>query len=149
MVCPMKKDALEKQKNRNAVFDLAQGLAIILILGISLGALYEATYPIFSKIIFFSVIFLLVLILNELMRIGGIGMKSLDALALIFMQLNLMGKKQGIKQDQASKHIEEIENATAKQMQFYRKLTGDLELWWVIGYLILIATIAFVTTILI
>ena len=95
-------------------------VAIILILGISLGALYEATYPIFSKIIFFSVIFLLVLILNELMRIGGIGMKSLDALALIFMQLNLMGKKQGIKQDQASKHIEEIENATAKQMQFMK-----------------------------
>ena len=147
MLCPMKKTAKERQKDRNAIFDLIQGLAILLTLGVSLGALYASPYPIYSKIIFFAVIFLLVLILNELMRSGNISMKSFTALSLIFMQLNLMGKKQNIKQDLASKSLEDLEDATAKQDEFYRKLAGDFELGWILGYLILVGVVAFVTAI--
>lgn len=143
----MKKNALEKQKDRNAFFDLAKALLVATIIGVALGALYVSPYPIYSKIIFFSVILLLGLILNEISRNTNIHSKSLDSLMLIYLQLNIMGKKQGIKQDQAEKTFEALQNEAAAFMRFDRMLRGDSEILSIIIYLILIAIIAFVTTI--
>ena len=143
----MKKNALEKQKDRNEFFDLAKALLVVTIIGVALGALYVSPYPIYSKIIFFSVILLLGLILNEIWRNSNIHLRLLDSLMLIYLQLNIMGKKQGIKQDQAEKTFEATQNETAASMQFDRWLRGDSEILSIIIYLILIAIIAFVTTI--
>ena len=143
----MKKDPIEKNKNRSGLFDLAKEMLIVATLGISLGALYSSPYPIYSKIIFFAVIFLLVLILNELVRNANINIKALDAFLLIFIQLNLMGKKQGIKEDQASKIKEDLEHSAIRQTEFQRMLAGDFEIRSLLIYLVLICVIAFITTI--
>lgn len=145
----MKKNRTEQQKDRAAIFDLAQGLITIIVVGATLGALYESPWPLYFKVIIFGFMFLLGLILNELSRNGNIGMKSMDALVLIFTQLNLMGKKQGIKQDEASKFIEELEDATAGQMKTQRKLFGDFEIWFIFIIIALVLLSAYITTLLI
>jgi len=138
-----------EQEDRNAIFDLAKGLFIIIVIGATLGALYEAPWKPYSKVIVFGFMFLLGLIANEVSRAGNIGMKSMDALLLIFMQLNLMGKKQGVKQDQASKDIEEQLDTTKGIMKKERKLFGDLELWFVVIAIALALLSAYITTLLI
>jgi hypothetical protein len=145
----MKKNRTEQQKDRAAIFDLAQGLMIIIVVGATLGALYESPWDLYFKVIVFGFIFLLGLILNELSRNGNIGMKSMDALVLIFTQLNLMGKKQGVKQDEASKFIEELEDATVGQMKTQRKLFGDFEIWFIVIIIALVLLSAYITTLLI
>ena len=145
----MKKNRTEQQKDRAAIFDLAQGLMIIIVVGATLGALYESPWDLYFKVIVFGFIFLLGLILNELSRNGNIGMKSMDALVLIFTQLNLMGKKQGVKQDEASKFIEELEDATVGQMNTQRKLFGDFEIWFIVIIIALVLLSAYITTLLI
>ena len=106
----MKKNRTEQQKDRAAIFDLAKGLTTIIVVGATLGALYEAPWELYFKVIVFGFMFLLGLIANELSRNGNAAAKSMDALMLIFVQLNLMGKKEGIKQDQASKTLEDLED---------------------------------------
>jgi hypothetical protein len=64
------------------------------------------------KIIVFSFIFLLGLISN-VTRVFNENMKSLDTLMFIFIQLNLIGKKQGVKED-AEKIKEELETGMKK-----------------------------------
>ncbi len=64
----MKKNRTEQQKDRAAIFDLAQGLMIIIVVGATLGALYESPWDLYFKVIVFGFIFLLGLILNELSR---------------------------------------------------------------------------------
>ena len=145
----MKKNRTEQQKDRAAIFDLAQGLMIIIVVGATLGALYESPWDLYFKVIVFGFIFLLGLILNELSRNGNIGMKSMDALVLIFTQLNLMGKKQGVKQDEASKFIEELEDATVGQIKTQRKLFGDFEIWFIFIIIALVLLSAYITTLLI
>ena len=122
---------------------------IIIVVGATLGALYESPWDLYFKVIVFGFIFLLGLILNELSRNGNIGMKSMDALVLIFTQLNLMGKKQGVKQDEASKFIEELEDATVGQMKTQRKLFGDFEIWFIVIIIALVLLSAYITTLLI
>ena len=145
----MKKNRTEQQKDRAAIFDLAQGLITIIVVGATLGALYEAPWELYFKVIVFGFMFLLGLIANELSRNGNIGMKSMDALMLIFVQLNLMGKKEGIKQDQASKTLEDLEDDVASKMISERKLFGDFELGFVVTVIALIGVAAFVTTLII
>ena len=145
----MKKNRTEQQKDRAAIFDLAKGLTTIIVVGATLGALYEAPWELYFKVIVFGFMFLLGLIANELSRNGNIGMKSMDALMLIFVQLNLMGKKEGIKQDQASKTLEDLEDDVASKMISERKLFGDFELGFVVTVIALIGVAAFVTTLII
>ena len=145
----MKKNRTDQQKDRAAIFDLAHGLITIIVVGATLGALYEAPWELYFKVIVFGFMFLLGLIANELSRNGNIGAKSMDALMLIFVQLNLMGKKEGIKQDQASKTLEDLEDDVASKMISERKLFGDFELGFVVTVIALIGVAAFVTTLII
>ena len=145
----MKKNRTEQQKDRAAIFDLAQGLITIIVVGATLGALYEAPWELYFKVIVFGFMFLLGLIANELSRNGNVGAKSMDALMLVFVQLNLMGKKEGIKQDQASKTLEDLEDDVASKMISERKLFGDFELGFVVTVIALIGVTAFVTTLII
>ena len=145
----MKKNRTDQQKDRAAIFDLAQGLITIIVVGATLGALYEAPWELYFKVIVFVFMFLLGLIANELSRNENVGAKSMDALMLIFVQLNLMGKKEGIKQDQASKTLEDLEDDVASKMTSERKLFGDFELGFVVIVIALIGVAAFVTTLII
>ena len=145
----MKKNRTDQQKDRAAIFDLAHGLITIIVVGATLGALYEAPWELYFKVIVFGFMFLLGLIANELSRNGNIGAKSMDALMLIFVQLNLMGKKEGIKQDEASKTLEDLEDDVASKMISERKLFGDFELGFVVTVIALIGVAAFVTTLII
>ena len=145
----MKKNRTEQQKDRAAIFDLAKGLITIIVVGATLGALYEAPWELYFKVIVFGFMFLLGLIANELSRNGNAAAKSMDALMLIFVQLNLMGKKEGIKQDQASKTLEDLEDDVAGKMISERKLFGDFELGFVVTVIALIGVAAFVTTLII
>jgi len=145
----MKKNRTEQQKDRAAIFDLAQGLITIIVVGATLGALYEAPWELYFKVIVFGFMFLLGLIANELSRNENVGAKSMDALMLIFVQLNLMGKKEGIKQDQASKTLEDLTEDVASRMISERKLFGDFELGFVVTVIALIGVAAFVTTLII
>ncbi len=43
----MKKNRTEQQKDRAAIFDLAQGLMIIIVVGATLGALYESPWDLY------------------------------------------------------------------------------------------------------
>ena len=145
----MKKNRTEQQKDRAAIFDLAKGLITIIVVGATLGALYEAPWELYFKVIVFGFMFLLGLIANELSRNGNAAAKSMDALMLIFVQLNLMGKKEGIKQDQASKTLEDLTDDVASKMISERKLFGDFELGFVVTVIALIGVAAFVTTLII
>ena len=60
----MKKNRTEQQKDRAAIFDLAQGLMTIIVVGATLGALYESPWPLYFKVIIFGFMFLLGLILS-------------------------------------------------------------------------------------
>ena len=53
------------------------------------------------------------------------------------LQLTLMGKKQGVKEDQ-SKIWDEMEDAEIRKINFQKKLTGNLDL---IIYIILILAV--------
>lgn len=145
----MKKNSTEQQKDRAAFFDLAKGLITIIVVGATLGALYEAPWELYFKVIVFGFMFLLGLIANELSVNGNAAAKSIDALMLIFVQLNLMGKKEGIKQDQASKTLEDLEDDVTDKMSSERKLFGDFELGFVVTVVALIGVAAFVTTLII
>jgi|TARA_Y100000294_G_scaffold177225_1_gene201906 hypothetical protein len=138
-----------KKDDRTAIIDLAEVLIIIIILGATLGALYEAPWELYFKVIVFGFLFLLGLILNHVAKIGNINLKSLDSLLLIFIQLNLMGKKDGVKLDQASKTLEELEDATISKMNTQRKLFGDFDFIIIAIFVALIGVAAFVTTLII
>ena len=138
-----------KTDNRNALIDLIKILIILITIGAALGALYKADWKIEHKIIVFSFLFLLSLIANETTRIFHGNMTSLDTLMLIFIQLNLIGKKQGIKEDAAGKIKEELETGIKKNMEFGRRLFGDFELLTIVVALAVVFGSAFITTILI
>ena len=97
-----------KTDNRNAFIDLIKIILILIVFGSSLGALYEASWKIEHKIIVFSFIFLLGLIANEVSGVFNSNKAGLDALMLIFIQLELIAKKQGVK-GEAGKIKEELE----------------------------------------
>ena len=137
-----------KTDNRNALIDLMRILIILITIGAALGALYKAEWKIEHKIIVFSFIFLLGLIANEITRVFNGSMKSLDTLMLIFIQLNLIGKKQGVKED-AGKIKEELETGMKKTMESERKLFGDFELLTIVVALAIVFGSAFITAILI
>jgi|MDTB01.2.fsa_nt_gb hypothetical protein len=139
-------DNRNAQNNRNLVFDIVRGLVIITVIGATLGALYEAPWNLFIKIIIFGLIFILGLIANEIARVANINMKTLDSLLLIFIQLNLMGEKNGVKQDKASKTLETLEDAELANMKTTRKMFGDFELMYIGFTIVLILVVAYVTT---
>ena len=136
-----------KTDNRNAIIDLIKILTILITIGAALGALYKAEWKIEHKIIIFSFIFLLGLISNETTRIFHGNMKSLDTLMLIFIQLRLIGKKQGVKED-AGKIKEELETGMKKKMEFERK-AFDFEFLIIIVAIAVVFGSAYITTILI
>lgn len=136
-----------KTDNRNAIIDLIRILIILITIGAALGALYKADWKIEHKIIVFSFIFLLGLIANEITRIFNGSMKSLDTLMLIFIQLRLIGKKQGVKED-AGKIKEELETGMKKKMEFERK-AFDFEFLIIIVAIAVVFGSAYITTILI
>tara|TARA_R110002020_G_C15679544_1_gene718698 strand:- start:23 stop:436 length:414 start_codon:yes stop_codon:yes gene_type:complete len=136
-----------KTDNRNAIIDLIRILIILITIGAALGALYKADWKIEHKIIVFSFIFLLGLIANEITRVFNGSMKSLDTLMLIFIQLRLIGKKQGVKED-AGKIKEELETGMKKKMEFERK-AFDFEFLIIIVAIAVVFGSAYITTILI
>ena len=136
-----------KTDNRNAIIDLIRILIILITIGAALGALYKADWKIEHKIIVFSFIFLLGLIANEITRVFNGSMKSLDTLMLIFIQLRLSGKKQGVKED-AGKIKEELETGMKKKMEFERK-AFDFEFLIIIVAIAVVFGSAYITTILI
>jgi hypothetical protein len=145
----MKKNALEKQKDRNAYIELCKGLVLIIIIGAIFGGLYNSPWPIYFKIIISGFTLLLFFILNELMRIAITNIAAVDMSTLIFLQLTLIGKKRGIKENQASLEMEEEQKKAANTMAFKRLLGGDSELRGVIMYIVGIGIVALITVILI
>ena len=67
---------------------------------------------------------------------------------LIFIQLELIGKKQGVKGDPA-KIKEELETGIKGKMEMERKLFGDFEFFIIIFAIATVIGSAFITTILI
>lgn len=137
-----------KTDSRNALMDLIKIFLILIVLGAALGALYEVNWLIHHKIIVFCFIFLLGLIANEVSGVFNSNKASLDALMLIFIQLELIGKKQGVKGD-PGKIKEELETGVKGKMELERKLFGDFELLIIILAIATVIGSAFITTILI
>ena len=67
---------------------------------------------------------------------------------LIFIQLELIGKKQGVKGDPA-KIKEELETGIKGKMEMERKLFGDIEFLIIVFAIATVIGSAFITTILI
>ena len=137
-----------KTDNRNALIDLIKIVLILVVLGAGLGALYEIDWSIHHKIIVFCFIFLLSLIANEVSGVFNSNKASLDALMLIFIQLELIGKKQGVKGEPA-KIKEELETGIKGKMEMERKLFGDFEFLIIVSAIATVIGSAFITTILI
>ena len=132
-------------KDRSAIFELLKALIILIVIGITLGALYVSPWQTHTKLIVFGFIFILSLIANEISRVGNINFKSLDALTLIFMQLNLMGKKDGVKRDQAQIEIDKVEEAVQSNINIEKKLLGDFELLYIGIVIVIVLGSAYLT----
>tara|TARA_R110000803_G_scaffold208378_1_gene277000 strand:- start:555 stop:971 length:417 start_codon:yes stop_codon:yes gene_type:complete len=136
-----------KTDNRNAFIDLIKIILILIVFGSSLGALYEASWKIEHKIIVFSFIFLLGLIANEVSGVFNSNKAGLDALMLIFIQLELIAKKQGVK-GEAGKIKEELETGIKGKMEMERKYF-DFEFLIIVLAIGTVIGSAIITTILI
>ncbi len=145
----MKKTATERLKRRADIFGEIKLYIILIIIGATLGGLYASPWPTYFKIIIFGFLFLLFQILNELSRIANLNDKSIETSILTFFQLNLMGKKQGIKENQADLKRAELQESVAQDLIIKRMLFGDNESLFIIFALFLLGISATITVFLI
>ena len=125
------------KKNTNIVYELIKVIFIIVVLGASLGAIYASDLKPELKIIFSGFFVMLTIIANEISRVFNINFLISELQGKILLQLALMGKKQGVKED-LSKIWDEMEDAEIKKINFQKKLTGNIDL---IIYIILILAV--------
>lgn len=125
------------KKNTNIVYELIKVIFIIVVLGASLGAIYASDLKPELKIIFAGFFVMLTIIANEISRVFNINFLISELQGKILLQLALMGKKQGVKED-LSKIWDEMEDAEIKKINFQKKLTGNIDL---IIYIILILAV--------
>jgi len=125
------------KKNTNIVYELIKVIFIIVVLGASLGAIYASDFNSELKIIFSGFFVMLTIIANEISRVFNINFLISELQGKILLQLALMGKKQGIKED-LSKIWDEMEDAEIRKINFQKKLTGNIDL---IIYIILILAV--------
>jgi hypothetical protein len=125
------------KKNTNSVYELIKVIFIIVVLGASLGAIYASDLKPELKIIFAGFFVMLTIIANEISRVFNINFLISELQGKILLQLALMGKKQGVKED-LSKIWDEMEDAEIKKINFQKKLTGNIDL---IIYIILILAV--------
>lgn len=125
------------KKNTNIVYELIKVIFIIVVLGASLGAIYASDLKPELKIIFSGFFVMLTIIANEISRVFNINFLISELQGKILLQLALMGKKQGVKED-LSKIWDEMEDAEIKKINFQKKLTGNIDL---LIYIILILAV--------
>ena len=125
------------KKNTNIVYELIKVIFIIVVVGASLGAIYASDLKLELKIIFSGFFVMLTIIANEISRVFNINFLISELQGKILLQLALMGKKQGVKED-LSKIWDEMEDAEIKKINFQKKLTGNIDL---IIYIILILAV--------
>lgn len=125
------------KKNTNIVYELIKVIFIIVVLGASLGAIYASDLKPELKIIFSGFFVILTIIANEISRVFNINFLISELQGKILLQLALMGKKQGVKED-LSKIWDEMEDTEIRKINFQKKLTGNIDL---IIYIILILAV--------
>ena len=125
------------KKNTNIVYELIKVIFIIVVVGASLGAIYASDLKLELKIIFSGFFVMLTIIANEISRVFNINFLISELQGKILLQLALMGKKQGVKED-LSKIWDEMEDAENKKINFQKKLTGNIDL---LIYIILILAV--------
>jgi hypothetical protein len=96
-----------------------------LLLGIGSGALYSVDLNTEYKIIIFVIFFMLCLIYIELWQLNNVGKSTFKILDLIFMQLNLMGRKQSIKANAADAELAKEDKDAEERQKFRDLLSGD------------------------
>ena len=104
-----------------------------LLLGIGSGALYSVDLNTEYKIIIFVIFFMLCLIYIELWQLNNVGKSTFKILDLIFMQLNLMGRKQSIKANAADAELAKEDKDAEERQKFRDLLSGD---WTILSTLI-------------
>ena len=134
------------------VYELIKLTFIIVLIGVTLGAIYDAYWPLHNKIIFSGFFIILCIIANEISRIFNHNDANSKFLTLsifkITTQLELIGKKNGVKESSdeiVNKEYERIED----KINFERKLSGYSEDKIYIILIVAILFIAYLTSILI
>ncbi len=133
---------------RKIVWEFIKLGFVLILIGAVLGALIEIDWRIEVKIIIVGFFLALCLIANEVSRVFNLNYILSEIHAKTLMQLILMGKKQGVKEDIADLW-DEISEDQKKKLDFQRKLTGDIDIKLSIGIIIAIAVISIITVIII
>jgi len=113
--------------------NLLSAVLSFLLLGIGSGALYSVDLNTEYKIIIFFIFFMLCLIYIELWQLNNVGKSTFKILDLIFMQLNLMGRKQSIKANAADAELAKEDKDAEERQKFRDLLSGD---WTILSTLI-------------
>jgi len=120
-------------------------ILIILLFGVGLGALYSSGLENEYKIIIVVFFIMLTLIYAEFLKSNNGAKSRFNTLLLIYMQLNLMGKKQSIKPNAAMDQYKKEEKETTKREKFQTLLGGDWSFFSVIIYFSVVFFIALIT----
>ena len=137
-----------KTDNKKIFFEFLKLGFVIILIGAVFGALIEIDWKIETKIIFGGFFLMLGLIANEVSRVFNLNDHLSEIHIKTFMQLVLMGKKQGVK-EKVGDLWEDILDDEKKKLEFQRKLIGDIDLKFSIGIIIAIAVVAIITVIII
>ena len=120
-------------------------ILIILLFGVGLGALYSSGLENEYKIIIIVFFIMLTLIYGEFLKSNSVGQIRNNTLLVIYMQLNLMGKKQSIKPNTAMDQYKKEEKEIADREKFKTLLGGDSSFFSVIIYFSVVFFIALIT----
>lgn len=135
-----------KSDNKNAAWEFCKAGFVVILLGAVFGALYEIDWKIETKIIIGGIFIMLALIANEVSRVRDLNDVFFELHVKTFLQLVLMGQKQGVKEKVADVYEEIVENKK-KQLDFEKKLTGDITLKVFFGFVIAVAIVGLITVI--
>ena len=133
---------------RKIVWEFIKLGFVLILIGAVLGALIEIDWRIEVKIILGGFFLALCLIANEVSRVFNLNNILSEIHAKTLMQLMLMGKKQGVKED-INDLWDDIREEEKKKLDFQRKLIGDIDIKFSIGIIIAIAVISIITVIII
>ena len=134
--------------NQKIFYEFIKIAFIVIVLGGVLGALYEINWRLETKIITGGFFILLAIVANEISRNFNINDHLSEIHSKTLLQLILMGKKQGVKED-VGKVWDDIVNNEKKKLDFQRQLTGNIDAKMYIGFIIAIIIVAFITIVLI
>ena len=133
-----------EDNNKKIFFEFIILGFLIVLLGSVFGALYEIDWKIETKIIFGGFFIMLIIIANELSKISKISDTLSEFHIKTYMQLILIGKKQGVKEN-VEEVWEELLEKEKKKLKFERLLTGDITSKIYFGCIIGILVVAVVT----